>query len=233
MRLGLLLVCALAGVAQAGPELDALTKTAPGCDAKRTHCLGLALHVAVDDAGAPVATAGWVSKQVEGANLHFESLALEFKIVSIDALPASAARVENRKERDSFAPRVTGTVIHVFVTGYLDDIDIAGNMIYGVAWRVRSASPGSAGARSAAQPRGGTIDTKFIILSTHAWGHTLAHELGHVFGLPHSTYPISIMNKSDRKEPPPEQRTFHSNELVAMKPRLAWLLRSKALQDTR
>lgn len=215
MRLaGLLLVCAVAEAASAGPELDALTKSAPGCDDKRTHCLGLALHVAVDDAGAPVATADWITKQLAGANQHFEPLATEYRVVSIDGLPASAARVENRKERDSFAPRVKGTVIHVFVTGHLDDIDIPGAMIYGVAWKARA-------------------DTKFIILSTHAWERTLAHELGHVFGLPHSKYPISIMNKSDRTDPPLDQRTFDPKELAAMKPRIAWMVRAKRLTDAR
>ncbi len=212
---GLLVVCALltAGRVEAAPELDALIKTAPGCDAKRTNCFGLALHVAVGDAG-PIASAEWITAQLTGANKHFESLATEFRIVSIDALPASALRVEDRKERDSFAPLAKGRVIHVFVTGRLDDIDIPGNEIYGVAWRSKT-------------------NVKLVILSTQAWERTLAHELGHVFGLPHSTYPISIMNKSDRKDPPPEQRTFDPREIVAMKPRIAYFVKSGALTATR
>jgi len=209
----LLVICALSGVARAAPGLDALVKAAPGCDAKRTHCLGLALHVAIGDSG-PIATADWVTAQITGANRHFEPLATEFKIVSIDALPASALRVEDRKERDSFASLAKGRMIHVFVTGRLDDIDLPGNKIYGVAWRSRS-------------------NIKLIILSTQAFERTLAHELGHVFGLPHSAYPISIMNKTEREDPPPEQRTFAPAELVAMKPRLAWFVRAKALDDVR
>jgi hypothetical protein len=219
-------LCALAGTAAAAPDLDAIAKDAPGCDAvrpgtarnsfARKTCIGLALHVAVGDAGA-VASADWLKGQLAGANQHFEKLDVEFRIVSIDALPATATRVEDRKERDSFAPQVKGKLVHVFVTGALDDIDIPGGNVYGVAWHVYG--------------RGGP--GKLIILSTQAWERTLAHELGHVFGLPHSKYAISIMNKTDRQEPPIEQRTFAPKELAAMKPRIAWMLRAKLLEDRR
>ena len=117
------------------------------------------------------------------------------------ALPAEAARIEDAKERTQLAPRVAGTVIDVFVTAQLDDIDLEDGVIYGVTW-----------------PKGAK---KYIILSTMAWERTLAHELGHVFGLPHSGYAISIMNKRDRKEPPLEQRTFHADELAVMRGQLA------------
>jgi len=102
-------------------------------------------------------------------------------------------------------------VVHVFVTGQLDDIDTPGAVAYGVTWR-----------------RG---DTKYVILSTQAWERTLAHELGHVFGLPHSTHPISIMNKTPRTEPPPEERRFADEELAAMKRRLAQIVKAKVLVD--
>lgn len=203
-----LLVAMHAARAHAGPELDALVTAAPACDAARATCLGLALHVAVDDNG-PIAKPDWLAAQLAQANRHFEKLDVGYKIVSIDALPASATRVEDRAERSSFGAQVKGTVIHVFVTGQLDDIDLPGEVAYGVTWR-----------------RGAT---KFIILSTQAWERTLAHELGHVFGLPHSTHAISIMNKTPRAEPPPEQRTFADAEYRAMKPRLQALLRGKAL----
>jgi hypothetical protein len=195
--------------AHAAPDLDAVIKGAPSCDAARANCIGLAIHIAVDD-GKPVAAADWMTAQLEHANKQFEKLDVGYKIVSVDALPASAARVKNRKERDSFAPQVKGTVIHVFVTAHLDDIDIPNAYIYGVTWRARE-------------------DTKFIILSTMAWERTLAHELGHVFGLPHSTYAVSLMNKTERKDPPIDQRRFDDKEIAAMKPRIAWMLRAKKL----
>ena len=99
--------------------------------------------------------------------------------------------------------------IDVFVTAQLDDLDVPGGVIRGVAW--------PAGAR------------KLVILSTIAPDRVLAHELGHVFGLPHSRYPISIMNKAPREAPPLEQRTFHADELAVMRARLARMLRDKVI----
>ena len=76
-------------------------------------------------------------------------------------------------------------------------------------------------------------DRKYVIVSAQALERTLAHELGHFFGLPHSAYAISIMNKSERKDPPIEQRTFADEEIAAMKPHLLRLLRDKLLLDYR
>jgi len=210
MKAALFVVLLAASQAHADPDLATLTKAAPTCAAARAHCLGLAFHIAVADTG-PVATAEWITAQLSAANRHFAPVEVGYQIISVDALPASAARVDDRKERDSFGPQVKGTVIHVFVTGHLDDIDVAGEMAYGVTWRRGS--------------------TKFVIISTKAWERTLAHELGHVFGLPHSSFAISIMNKTDRSEPPVEDRTFADEELKLMRPRLRSMLRDKLVTD--
>jgi hypothetical protein len=207
----LALVALMFATASAAPaDTDSLAKAAPACDPKRATCLGLAVHVTVDDAGAPIAKPDWLAAQLATANRLYEKLDLGFQIVSVDTLPAAAGRVEDAKKRDSFKPQVTGTVIHVFVTARLDDIDVPGAVIRGVTWR-RDAN------------------TKFIILSTIAMDRVLAHELGHVFGLSHSTHAISIMNKTERETPPVEQRSFAASEYTAMRARLARLLANKAL----
>jgi hypothetical protein len=105
-----------------------------------------------------------------------------------------------------------GRVIDVFITGQLDDIDAIGEVRFGVAWRVND-------------------QKKLVILSTAAPDRVLAHELGHVFGLPHSKYAVSIMNKTKRDQPPPEERTFHAKEIAAMKLRLRELLRTRTLEN--
>jgi hypothetical protein len=200
-----------AGSARAAPDdpLDALAAVDPGCGA-RAHCIGLAVHVAVTD-DSPVATPAWFASQLAAALRHFAPLDLGFRVVSIDALPASAAEIENRKERNALVARVRGRVIHVFLTGRLDDVDRAGQVAYGVTWHARG--------------------LRYVIVSTEAWERTLAHELGHVFGLQHSTYPISIMNKSARSEPPMADRTFAEQELAKMRPRIRWLLRRGVYTD--
>jgi hypothetical protein len=101
----------------------------------------------------------------------------------------------------------------VFLVGPVDDVDVAGNFVFGVTWRARRS------------------DRKYIILSAAALERTLAHELGHVFGLPHSTYAISIMNKTPRDQPPVDERTFADEEIAAMRPVLRRLLRDKVIAD--
>jgi len=208
--------CAVAGwlllvageAAAQGPDLDALVLAAPPCEAARAHCIGIKLHVAVADQ-APVASADWVAAEVAAANRHFAAIDVGFQVMAAEALPESAARIEGAAERTQLGRLVAGTMIDVFVTAQLDDIDKPGGVIRGVAW-----------------PAGGR---KFVILSTIAPERTLAHELGHVFGLPHSAYAISIMNKTERKEPPLEQRTFHERELAVMRGQLARMLREKVI----
>ena len=202
----LAMICVLDAIALA--DVADLGKGAPGCDAARPTCLGIALHVTVQDKG-PIAAAPWLHEQLTAANRHFERIGVGFQIASIGTLPASAARVEDATERSSFGAHVKGTVIHVFITGQLDDIDVKGGVIRGVAWRRDS--------------------TKYVILSTVAPANVLAHELGHVFGLTHSEYAISIMNKTERTDPPVEQRTFADEEYKAMKKKLEALLKAKAL----
>lgn len=207
-----LLAIAACGLAHAQPpELSAVTATAPPCDAARKTCIGLRLHVPVTDDG-PIATSEWVERQLAAANKHFEKLDVAFQITGIDPMPATAERVEDKEERISFGPLITKDVIDVFVTGHLDDIDKPGEMVYGVTWWT-------------------TGDRKFVILSTQAWERTLAHELGHVFGLKHSKYAVSIMNKRKRTMPPIEDRTFHKHELAKMKPIIREMVRNKTLKN--
>ena len=179
----LVLAAGEAGAKEAGagePALEALAKAAPPCEPARAHCIGIKLHVAAGAHG-PVASADWIARQLAEANRHFAPIGVGFQITAAAALPAAAARIEDAAERTRLGRHVAGTVIDVFVTAQLDDVDVPDGVIRGVAW--------PAGAR------------KLVILSTIAPDRVLAHELGHVFGLPHSRYPISIMNKTPREAP--------------------------------
>ena len=214
MRAIIAVVLLGAGVARAGVDVDAIATTAESCDHTRTHCIGIQLHVAADERGA-VATAEWIANQLAVANRHFERLDIGFELAGVDELPASAVHIETRSDRDALADRLGGRLIHVFVVGRLDDVDAEGAIAYGVTWHAHG------------------DDRKYVIVSNLALERTLAHELGHFFGLPHSTYAISIMNKSDRDEPPVEQRTFADEEIASMRPALRRLLRDKVIADRR
>ncbi len=157
----------------------------------------IALHV-VTEGETPVQTPAWITAQLENANRYFAAVDAGFEIASTDPLPASAAHVVTRADRDAFEAAVTDTRIHVFVIGKLENIDDPKVPVHGVTWH----APHS----------------KYIIIAADSMDRVLAHELGHVFGLPHSRFKISIMNKTKRDDPPMDQRRFADEELAAMKP---------------
>ncbi len=205
-----LAVLLIAQIARAD-DLEAVRRAVPTCDRERAHCFGIQLHVAADEHGL-VAMPDWLAAQLATANRHFERLGVGFQLAGVDELPASAVHIRTRADRDELATdRLGGKLIHVFVVGRLDDVDEKDAIAYGVTWR--------------------KDDRKYLIVSAEALERTLAHELGHFFGLPHSTYAISIMNKSNRTEPPPEQRTFADEEIAEMRRHLARLLRDRVIAD--
>lgn len=195
-------------------DAAAITAAVPACESARAHCFALMVHVARTDAAdaAPVVTPAWIAEQVAVANAQFAAIDVGFQLAGVDFLPATAQRVRTRGERDGLGTAVRGTVIHVFLTGQLDDVDKADAIAYGVTWRTRKAR-------------------KFIIVSGQARTRTLAHELGHFFGLPHSTYAISIMNKAAREVPPPEERRFADEELAIMRPVVKRLVKDGVIAE--
>jgi hypothetical protein len=196
-------VLALAGAAHADP--------APACPAGRAHCFGLRVHVAADDHG-PVATPAWLADELAQANRLFAPLDVGFVVTASDALPASAARVASRDDRNAFAAQVTGQrELDIFVISELADVDTAGKLIHGVTWR-----------------RPGKV---YIFLVSSGLSLVLAHELGHVFGLPHSTEAISIMNKTPRLHPSYDELRFADDELPIMRRTLAALLKRGVLAE--
>jgi hypothetical protein len=217
MRLLLWLVFVLALVAgTARPRADVpggIAAATPSCDPARPRCVRIRLHIALD-ADKPVVTPEWFAAQLASANTHFAAADIAFELAGVDALPASALDVVTRRDRNALAAgrdSLGGGVIHVYLVGTLDDVDVPGEARNGVAWR----RPGD--------------NRKYVILASRARAVTLAHELGHVFGLPHSTHPISIMNKTPRDEPPMEQRTFAPEELVIVKKTADRLIRTKVI----
>lgn len=187
--------------------LAAMRDAAPACEAKR--CVGLRLHVTVGEDDAPIATPDWLATQLANANRLFAAVDIGFRIVSIEKSPARGRHIANRRDRNQLAAGgLRGADVHVFIVGQLDDVDVPGETRFGVAWR----APGS--------------ERKYVILSTAARERVLAHELGHVFGLPHSKYAVSIMNKTERAEPPPEQRRFADEELPILRATFSQLLKA-------
>jgi hypothetical protein len=182
------------------PALACFVDRTPGCPEDRKHCVALHVHVVVGPEGA-VQTPVWMAGQLEHAFRVFEPVDVGFQVEKVDSVDASFLRVETREQRDAIGrPRFSRGVVHVFVVGRLDDVDVIGEQIRGVHWRQRS-----------------NTDKRWLILSAIAQSTVLAHELGHFFGLPHSSYRRSIMNKTPRDDPPWEARVFVDEELAIVR----------------
>ncbi len=202
---------ATAAVPKDSQDLSACVRDTPRCSATATHCFGIHLHMVVTPDG-PAQDVAWVTAQVEQAHRHFALIDTSFEVITADAVPASELEIDTRDERDALGhDRFTRGVVHVFVVGRLADVDIAGNEIRGVHWRERA-----------------DRTHRWVILSKIAGSLVLSHELGHFFGLPHSTYDISLMNKTLRPTPLGDL-TFAPPEVVRMRKHRDRMLKSKML----
>lgn len=184
----------------------------PRCDPARAHCFGIHLHL-VSTSDGPVQSVEWVRQQVEQADRHFSLIDTNLEVVAVDTVPASELEIDTRDERDALGhDRFTRGVVHVFVVGRLADVDIEGQEIRGVHWRERA-----------------DRTRRWVILSKIAGSLVLSHELGHFFGLPHSTYDISLMNKTVRLTPLVTELTFAEPEVVRMRKHRDRMLANKML----
>jgi hypothetical protein len=158
-------MCAVAGLvlAQASPPPQVATT------------FSLRVSVAVDDAGKPVADAGWLAGEIDAAEGLFEPFGVHFARADGAPVEARLAHVETRADRDALASRVTPHVIDVFVVASLRDVDDPARMRRGVHWHAPSGA-------------------HYLILVASAPTTVLAHELGHYFGNPHSRVIDNVMS---------------------------------------
>jgi hypothetical protein len=138
--------------------------------------LPITLAVA-EEKGAPVRDAAWVDAQLAQAEALFSPLGIPLRKVASRALPEAHARLETRDDRDALAGRLEPRRVNVFVVASLRDVDDPERYRMGVHWRNR-ASPGR----------------HYVIVAGDARATTLAHELGHFFGLDHASVVDNVMS---------------------------------------
>jgi hypothetical protein len=148
----------------------------PGVRAQSTRTLPIALTVAAAEDG-PVASEAWIAERMAQADAIFAPAALAFRIRERAAMGAPHVAMEDRGDRHALAEGLVPGSINVFVVGSLRDVDDPSRMRQGVHWR----SPRVPGSH-------------YVILSAIAGPSTLAHELGHFFGNPHSPVVNNIMS---------------------------------------
>jgi hypothetical protein len=202
-----------AAATSGAPDMSLYVSGTPRCGAVE-RCFGVDLHLVVGPDGQPVQSVEWVSAQITETNARFGIIDVNFEIVAAEALPASDLEIDDRGERDALGdPKFSRGVAHVFVVGRLANVDEPGE-IRGVHWRYRK-----------------DRTRRWVILSKIAGSLVLSHELGHFFGLPHSDYDISVMNKSPRPIEDPTKLSFAEPEFARMRKHRDKMLKSGMLVD--
>lgn len=174
----------------------------------------LAVHVAIGDDGAAVADTAWVDAQVTTAAEHLSGadVALTWRDAGDAGIAASIITVA---DRDALAEDADSDgAVHVFVVASLADKDVEDAWLNGVHWRYSGDRRGLRGRR-------------YVILSRETgWSSTLAHELGHFFGLPHTETPDGLMTTGGKRSSATPTLDAKQLERVSARAR-AWARRTR------
>lgn len=161
-----------------------------------------------------VVTRAFVEAQLATANELFAPHAVRFfEREPAGDLPESAARLETAADRDALATAMVAGVANVYFVESLRDVDDPKLHRMGVCWRKLS-----------------NLKKRYVIVAASAQPTTLAHELGHFLGNPHSYVKNNLMSydrdggkvflddAQGQKARKTARALFASKELVATKP---------------
>ena len=126
--------------------------------------------------GAAV-TADFIADQLATANDQFAPAGMSFAASSPVSLEAKFRELETRADRDALGGSVVAHEISVFFVASLRDVDDPKNFRMGVTWRKLT-----------------DLRVRYIVVASSARTTTMAHELGHFFGLDHSGVKNNLMS---------------------------------------
>ncbi len=135
----------------------------------------LAVAVAEDAIGMPVAGDAWLEDELRVAAALFAPFGVGFTIGDSRTLAFRFAHLETRADRDALAAQVEARLVNVFVVGSLRDVDDPVRLRKGVHWHAPSGA-------------------HYVVLVAGAPASVLGHELGHFFGNPHSQVVDNVMS---------------------------------------
>lgn len=200
--LGVLLV-AWPGAAQANKGAPLPIAPLPLSIAVATEPTDDGEHRAVDDA--------WLDAQVAAAEALFGPHGVHFVKAAARPLAGRFARLETRADRDALSKELAKGVVNVFVVASLRDVDDPSRLRMGVHWRPK-----------------GDERKHYVIVAASAQPTTLAHELGHFFGIPeHSAQKNNLMSY-DRED---DLVFLDEGQKARIRAGAARLLASKAQDD--
>ncbi|HVK67916.1 MAG TPA: hypothetical protein VM694_25825 [Polyangium sp.] len=146
--------------------------------------LPLSFAVAEEN-GVAVQNETWIAEQITEATRLFTPIGVTLRKASARVLPPALARLETRADRDALAAHLEAKRINVMIVASLRDVDDPKLFRMGVHWRHRK-----------------TPAKHWVIVAASARPSTLAHELGHFFGLGHSDVTDNVMSYSRTGVPP-------------------------------
>ncbi|MCU0683376.1 MAG: matrixin family metalloprotease [Polyangiaceae bacterium] len=140
----------------------------------------LAVRVTTLEAqGRPLCESAWLEAQWAEVSRLLGGVGVALGLRPVRSLPGASAAITSRADRDSFATALEPRVVNVFIIASLADVDEPGRMRKGVHWRPT-----------------GRPDLHYVLLIASAPRGVLAHELGHFFGLAHSSVRDNLMSYS-------------------------------------
>lgn len=147
-------------------------------------------HVAVRD-GAPVMDGAEIAAWTAGAQAHFAPAGIELS-PEVRALPEGWARLSSFRDRHRLKRFLVPRRINVFLVGEILDPVTSVSTLRAAARA--GFTPGGELAGAHVEAHGRTPGTYVILSARHGSARSLAHELGHFFGVAHHRDPDNLMS---------------------------------------
>lgn len=154
----------------------------------------ISVHVATDNS---TDTNKRIQTFLNAANVHFRAAGISFEVDEQEVLPQSFAVLETQRERHLLKKYFVQNTVNVFLLDEILDPTPSAATKKAAAWQGRKPSGRLAGAVIEYKKKQPGI---YIILSRQSDPLTLTHELGHLFGCPHSKDPKNIMSYGAARE---------------------------------